>query len=238
MDVKSIFTVPRLSELCLRTLLSPYQSQQSVQSKDETVLEALYALPLSGTEYYPRALVDTLHACIPSAVAKPDVHIEASPAKKARRSTSTAHDPFKRTRPASSSHLAPGPQSQIQDTHGKETLPGIGVCPSPIHSAQGRKAVFVNHAEERFTWEYTIAGILVGEPLGVPLHWRGCSQGCLDFLGSHDASDSDDATFSKQDREGALNESWEGDTEGATTDVEENSGIQAINFGDGELGFD
>ena len=36
------------------------------------------------------------------------------------------------------------------------------------------------HVEQRFTWERRIAGVDVGG--AVPVRWRGCQQGCLDFL--------------------------------------------------------
>ena len=38
-------------------------------------------------------------------------------------------------------------------------------------------------AEERFTWVTELAGVRVGETTGgVPVLWRGCGRGCLDFL--------------------------------------------------------
>lgn len=51
---------------------------------------------------------------------------------------------------------------------------GLGKCPSKTHDG-----VFVMHAEERFTWVKRIGSVTVGE---VPLRWRGCQWGCLDFL--------------------------------------------------------
>jgi hypothetical protein len=48
--------------------------------------------------------------------------------------------------------------------------------------AGGRPGVFVRHAEERYTWEETVAGLSVGVEGGVPVLWRGCSVGCLSFL--------------------------------------------------------
>jgi hypothetical protein len=41
-------------------------------------------------------------------------------------------------------------------------------------------SVFVHHVEERFTWVDSIAGIRLGGL--APLRWRGCGQGCLEFL--------------------------------------------------------
>lgn len=57
---------------------------------------------------------------------------------------------------------------------------GIGSCLSPRHGS--RRAVFAQHAEERFTWDNTIAGVDIGG--AVPMKWRGCEWGCLDFLTS------------------------------------------------------
>ncbi|KAF7356638.1 Leucine-rich repeat-containing protein 10B [Mycena venus] len=56
--------------------------------------------------------------------------------------------------------------------------PTLGFCPSPRHPH--RATVFVNPAEVRYTWETVVAGVDVGG--GVPLKWRGCLWGCLDFL--------------------------------------------------------
>lgn len=57
-------------------------------------------------------------------------------------------------------------------------ITGIGTCPNPGHGQE--KKVFVLHVEQRFTWERRIAGLDVGG--AVPVRWRGCQRGCLDFL--------------------------------------------------------
>ena len=59
------------------------------------------------------------------------------------------------------------------------------------------------HVEQRLTWERRIAGLDVGG--AVPVRWRGCQRGCLDFLGPNydtkflagqdDAADVDMAEF-------------------------------------------
>ena len=64
------------------------------------------------------------------------------------------------------------------------SITGVGVCPSPRHD---RRSVFVQHAEELFTWENRIAGVSVGG--AVPLRWRGCQWGCLNFLDPELVSD-------------------------------------------------
>ena len=44
-------------------------------------------------------------------------------------------------------------------------------------------------AEERYTWVTELAGVRVGESTGgVPILWRGCRRGCLDFLDQGNAS--------------------------------------------------
>ena len=232
-DTRVHFSIPSLSEFCLRALLSPFNPVKPSHGKDETVLEALYALPLSGTEFYPPGLIETLHACIPSAVAKPDPQIEASPAKKPRRSISTAQDPFKAPSASVVNSASRGSSVSSAEDPEKDTLLGIGNCPSPRHRAQGRRMVFVKHAEERFTWEGIIAGVRVGESFGVPLFWRGCSKDCLDFL---DSPNNNTEEASQQGEN--IDADWEGDTEAAITDEDEDLGARPVEFGDGELGFD
>lgn len=68
------------------------------------------------------------------------------------------------------------------DEDGRKDHPGVGICMSPFHA--DKQAVFVKHAEERLSWERVIAGQNVNVDGGVPVLWRGCSLGCLDFLNS------------------------------------------------------
>ncbi|KZT63911.1 hypothetical protein DAEQUDRAFT_733305 [Daedalea quercina L-15889] len=166
------FSIPPLTELCLRLLLSPVPGTDTEGTRrPDTVLEAYYALPFSGTDRtLPPTLLHTLRACLPSAVAKPAA--QPSPSKKP--------------------HCAPhaGLSSTPQDAD-EEPPPSIGVCPSPVHRALdggwvgGRVPVFVRHAEERLTWEREVVGTDVKAECGgagVPVRWRGCWKGCLDFL--------------------------------------------------------
>jgi len=85
---------------------------------------------------------------------------------------------------------------------------GVGVCPNPSHRS---KTVFVEHMEERFTWEKIIAGVDIGEI--TPIQWRGCLNGCLAFL------DSDKAAVRGLDVQQGL-ESRSGDTQ-MTVNVDE-----------------
>ncbi|KAK0488688.1 hypothetical protein IW261DRAFT_1440992 [Armillaria novae-zelandiae] len=121
-----------LSELCLRSLLSPL-------SPGQTVLERYYDLPLAEDKYditdrklWPSIgphLKSILVACVPNSVyVDPDL-----------------------------------PQ-----------VSGAGTC--------GCGCIFVQHAEERFTWESIVAGFDLGERAKVPVRWRGCQWGCLNYL--------------------------------------------------------
>ena len=49
------------------------------------------------------------------------------------------------------------------------------------------------HVEQRLTWERRIAGLDVGG--AVPVRWRGCQRGCLDFLCPKDETE----CFAEQD---------------------------------------
>lgn len=160
----SHFSIPSLAEYCLRTLLAENkeESLRPDSRPGETVLEGRHSLPLPDD--YPRWLLEDLRACCPRAVARADASMQASPAKRIRRSASFVLD---------------APLTDAEDDRA-ETHPGIGVCRSPVHA--GERAVFVRHAEERFSWEAVIAGQNTGVEGGVPVLWRGCSQGCLNFL--------------------------------------------------------
>ncbi|TFK39992.1 hypothetical protein BDQ12DRAFT_734704 [Crucibulum laeve] len=106
--------------------------------------------------------------------------------------------------------------SSTRSSIDERAVTGIGICANPEHRKQGR--VFVRHMEERFTWESKIAG----KPAGgaVPVRWRGCMQGCLDFLDPVPTKDSPEHD----------------------TDIEMEDGdvdvVQAVQFGAGPGGFD
>jgi len=59
----------------------------------------------------------------------------------------------------------------------KDEVSGMGRCPNPSHASE---SWFVQHLEERFTWETRVCGIVIGG--AVPIRWRGCARGCLDYL--------------------------------------------------------
>jgi len=99
-------------------------------------------------------------------------------------------------------------------------ISGIGQCPSTTH--QGEMHIFVQHAEERYSWEKEIAGYSLGE--AVPLRWRGCQRGCLDFLGPQPA-ENDDADSAKM-------EIYQGEGD------EDVDMVQPVYLGNIELSFD
>lgn len=67
------------------------------------------------------------------------------------------------------------------DEEEEKHVTGIGKCPNPSHGPGAGR--FVRHAEERFSWEMRVGGLLIGgEGCEVPLRWRGCCRGCLSFL--------------------------------------------------------
>ncbi|EKM81858.1 hypothetical protein AGABI1DRAFT_112093 [Agaricus bisporus var. burnettii JB137-S8] len=53
----------------------------------------------------------------------------------------------------------------------------MGTCGNPSH----QERIFVKPVEQRLSWEKVIAGQNAGGM--VPVMWRGCEHGCLDFLG-------------------------------------------------------
>ncbi|KAF9563977.1 L domain-like protein [Agrocybe pediades] len=105
------------------------------------------------------------------------------------------------------------------DEGNKYSATGIGRCPNPAHGTD--KPIFVQHAEERYSWEKTIANILQGEK--APLLWRGCQRGCLDFLGPQPSS-------SDAPAQGCANQD--------DTPHSDNEVVQAIELGSIELDFD
>ncbi|KAH9931979.1 uncharacterized protein B0H18DRAFT_1208770 [Fomitopsis serialis] len=228
------FTIPPLTELCLRLLLSPVAgSKKRGERRPETVLETFYALPFSGTDRsLPPTFVATLRACLPSTVAKPAA--QPSPSKKAR------HPSADTTRPP----LTPDADDA------EEPPPSIGVCPSPVHRTpdgdwvDGRIPVFVKHGEERFTWEREIVGTDVRaecDGAGVPVRWRGCWKGCLDFLAPvQDQDDDEPADVIMGEEEGAAQVYMAKGELDVDDDTAATTGVHVVQFtaGGPSAGFD
>lgn len=59
----------------------------------------------------------------------------------------------------------------------------MGTCGNPGHKGH----IFVKPVEQRLSWEKVIAGQNAGGM--VPVMWRGCAHGCLDFLNPVEAED-------------------------------------------------
>lgn len=154
-----------LSEICLRVLLAPHTSGLQpllINARCKTVLEALYDLPIPSDYEISPGLKEILASCVPSSV-------------------------------TSSLTIASTPD-ELRKKDGVH--PCVSECPSSKHlklASNGAysKPVFVGHAEERMTWEKEIAGQKVGD-MGVPVLWRGCSAGCLDFLDSSEPTEDED----------------------------------------------
>lgn len=76
----------------------------------------------------------------------------------------------------------------VEYSDASEKIVGLSVCPAPFHEFRDGPPVFVEHIEERFTWETKVAGKdMMGVP--IPILWRGCSKGCLSFLDELDLVD-------------------------------------------------
>lgn len=220
-DTKVSFTVAPLTEYCLRVLLAPHQAEQpqydtSIPPADTTLdperniqvqnppwpqystnLAVYHTLPLSIHDNCPAHVLDTLRACLPDSVARPDTrtHVQGqaiSPENRARqnRPVSIHEEIFSFAPPTTVPHTPPHTALSMYNTGGAaaeeghaDDFPriGVGVCPSPDHIPHYSR-VFVKHAEERYSWERVIAGCEARSPHGIPIHWRGCSPGCLRFL--------------------------------------------------------
>ncbi|KAL5513082.1 hypothetical protein ACEPAH_3480 [Sanghuangporus vaninii] len=157
-------TVVPLIEFALRALLAPstelYGQHEpfSGVKRQETVLEHCYDLPLQSDYVKSPLLREILSSCIPGSIAtSQSPHALPSSSPEAGRAIFASHQ-----------------------------RPCVSVCPSRRHlnvvGGGYRRPVFVNHSEERLSWEKRIAGQPVGGETGIPVRWRGCSAGCLEYL--------------------------------------------------------
>ncbi|KAH9983250.1 hypothetical protein BJV74DRAFT_851415 [Russula compacta] len=173
------FCVPPLREVVLRYLLTPSASQHrplapipmtttttTACARQTTMLEDRFQLPLQEGTLTPAdaALIARL---APTAVSAPRWHAFS-------RATTSGGDAT--------------PANPEQQQHEQKSS---GRCPSPRHNSAApvtwawarHGPPFVLPAEERYTWVNELAGARVGETTGgVPLLWRGCGRGCLNFL--------------------------------------------------------
>ncbi|KAF8637583.1 hypothetical protein AX17_002652 [Amanita inopinata Kibby_2008] len=161
---EAIHPLPRvipLVELTLRTLLSPARQHK------EAILVTHYELPLPEC---PPQLSDP-----PPSIGKKRLY-DALP-QHLRQVLGTC---------APGSVYVEGEEDNAQDYRSNgEHITGIGLCPRLYHNntdevVEEGHGLFVRHAEERFTWESKVANADVGAR--VPIRWRGCKWGCLNFL--------------------------------------------------------
>jgi hypothetical protein len=166
-------------------------------ARQPTMLEDRFQLPLQEGTLTPAdaALIARL---APAAVSAPRRHAF---------SRATTSGPGAGLFPPTTSAL-PSKSESKRPTHCSPTgLAGVtlqqheqkscsGRCPSARHIYATSPSVvgqpwpwprlgppFVMPAEERYTWVTELAGVRVGESTGgVPILWRGCGRGCLDFL--------------------------------------------------------
>ncbi len=211
------FCVPPLREVVLRYLLTPAANQQrplapspptspttmvaTAHARQPTMLEDRFQLPLQEGTLTPAdaALIARL---APAAVSAPRRHAF---------SRATTSGPGERLFAPMSSTL-PSKSERDDPTHCSVTAPTATTqqceqksfsahCPSPRHIYTAPPVVagqpwpwprlgppFTIPAEERYTWVNELAGVRVGESTGgVPILWRGCGNGCLNFLDQGDA---------------------------------------------------
>ncbi|EPQ56559.1 hypothetical protein GLOTRDRAFT_138258 [Gloeophyllum trabeum ATCC 11539] len=160
---------PPLAELALRALFAPAHEHGLCSALDadgrQPLLTTLYGTPLppAFASLLPPPISATLGACVPGSVPQPVIR-PPRPAKLVR---------------------LPRPTRDLGDVcRYWEGVTGVGVCPSPRHlrpkDGRYRKPVFVHPAEERYTWQSHGGGHAFGGV--VCFLWRGCLEGCLDFL--------------------------------------------------------
>ncbi|KAI0264864.1 hypothetical protein BC834DRAFT_236946 [Gloeopeniophorella convolvens] len=162
------FRVPPLREFVLRYLLTPSPGASGLR----TALEDRFQLPLQDGAL-PPADAELLARLAPAAVSAPRQHALS-------RATSSA-----------SAFSAPVPAAPPPAQVGAQS---VGRCPALKHGAGAAWAragpPFVRPAEERYAWVTQLAGVHVGETTGgVPVLWRGCGRGCLDFLDVPEAAE-------------------------------------------------
>ncbi|KAI5895045.1 uncharacterized protein SCHCODRAFT_02495727 [Schizophyllum commune H4-8] len=191
-------SVPQLTELMLRKLLAPHHTTSTGEC--QTYMEAKFTLPI--THYFspvrpcPPHILRVLADCLPRSVPV------------GRQSSSTEQHglltlPVRAHGPASifmsdftTEEDAREDPNEVRAIDADEQYEVLR-CPNPAHgrsrtSSQGssqahdeRGPVFIHPLEVRFTWETQFGLAIPGG--AIPVRWRGCSWGCLDFLGGEEA---------------------------------------------------
>jgi hypothetical protein len=170
----------------------------TAHARQPTMLEDRFQLPLQEGTLTPAdaALIARL---APAAVSAPRRHAFSRATTSGpgaglfAPTTSALPSKSERECPTHCSLTGLTPMTQQQQPEQKSCS---GRCPSPRHNYAPPPEVvdqpwpwprlgppFVMPAEERYTWVTELAGVRVGESTGgVPILWRGCGRGCLDFL--------------------------------------------------------
>jgi hypothetical protein len=211
------FRVPPLREVVLRYLLTPSANQQPslaptststtmtvARARQPTTLEDRFQLPLQEGTLTP-ADAALFARLAPVAVSAPPRHAF---------SRATTSGPSAGLFSSSTLSKSNAERPTNTQEHQPDEQKGSGRCPSPRHCDAGSHVTgpwpwarlgppFVLPAEERHSWVNELAGVRVGETTGgVPLLWRGCGPGCLDFLdGGKAGSALGEAQKEKNDRQ-------------------------------------
>ncbi|KAL1747955.1 hypothetical protein HDZ31DRAFT_30850 [Schizophyllum fasciatum] len=174
--------VPQLTELILRKLLAPHSATSA--STQETYMEAHFVLPV--TDYFrpdrpcPPHIRRVLVDCLPRSVGRSASSSVSSPPVQTRGPTSIFMSDF------DTDHDVLADLNEVRAIDPDEQYEVLR-CPNPAHGPSG--TVFIHPLEVRFTWETHFGGATPGG--AIPVRWRGCSWGCLDFLGEEEAETSD-----------------------------------------------
>ncbi|TRM65329.1 hypothetical protein BD626DRAFT_216917 [Schizophyllum amplum] len=166
-------SVPQLTELMLRKLLAPHGGPSDATQTQQSYMEALWTLPI--TDYFsadrpcPPHIRRVFANCLPRSVEASASM--AGPTQPAQGPASIFMSDFA---------MDDGPADDFDQTRAIDTDEQYEVlrCPSPAHGACG--SVFVHPLEVRFTWETKFGKAIPGG--AIPVRWRGCSWGCLNFL--------------------------------------------------------
>ncbi|THH19805.1 hypothetical protein EW146_g1431 [Bondarzewia mesenterica] len=184
----------------------PTQRRALTRDSTPTNLAHYFQLPIPESIKLRPDFMQILASSVPGAVS-------VSSPSKPRKSLQTASD-TNMSSDGSSDTLLEDRLLKSPATDGKAEILGMSRCPAPHHyynefPGEEREegdwvwngAAFVLPAEERVVWVENIAGVKVGSAYaGIPLLWRGCCAGCLDFLAPRNSSLQEGASSDDQAR--------------------------------------
>jgi hypothetical protein len=172
---------------------SPIRRNTLARTPTPSNLTARFALPLSEEHGVPLQHLRVLSRIAPGLVARSS--LSRSSTQNTDVFGSTSHKSLSRavsTTWSSASTLFDDRPSSNTDANASISEEGPSRCPSPKHLPSELKdtgdwtrtgPLYISHAEECYVWTHTINSLRIGEATGgVPLLWRGCERGCLDFL--------------------------------------------------------